>query len=113
MKEKIERFEYLQEYLADLGKAPQTVDREFEMACLDIELTILESFIQSAVSARILSFLHAWRQTGSFVAIREDGERQELNPTITNDRIQNFWNVQSEAHRLANWSFGINNPWLS
>jgi len=112
MKEKIEHLKKLTKYREGLNLHPQTVGREFEAAQLDMEIAILEGEIRAAVAQRALFFLDTWRKTGRFTAIREDGARREANPVATGVPVQDFWNVRSEAHKLANWSFGINSPWV-
>lgn len=112
MRETIERLEKLRKHREGLNRAPQTVEREFEAAQLDMEIAILECEVRPAIAKRVQIFLDAWRRTGRFTAIREDGARREANPVVTGVPVQNFWNVRSEAHKLANWSFGINSPWV-
>ena len=111
MRETIERLEKLRKHREYLNLAQQTVEREFEAARLDMEIAIIECEVRSAIAKLVLIFLDAWRRTGHFTAIREDGVRRESNPVVTGVPVQDFWNVRGEAHTLANWSLGINSPW--
>lgn len=112
MRETIERLEKLRKNREGLSRVPQTVEREFEAAQLDMEIAIFECEVRPAIAKRVQIFLDAWRKTGRFTAIREDGARREANPVVTGVPVQDFWNVRGEAHTLANWSFGINSPWV-
>ena len=90
----------------------QTVSREFKTARIDMEIAVLESKLRRCLAERVIIFLDAWRQTGRFTAIRDDGATMEANPVVTGDPVNDFWNVRGEAHKLANWSFWINSPWV-
>lgn len=95
-----------------LQETMQSVFREFELARLDMEIIALECEVRSAVAKRVVLFLNAWHGCGRFTAINDNGVRRECKPTITGNEVQDFWNVRGEAHKLANWSFGINSPTL-
>ena len=112
MRETIEQLEKLRKHREDLSRAPQTVEREFEAAQLDMELAMLGCEVRSVIARRVQIFLDAWRRTGRFTAIRKDGARRDANPVVTGDPVQDFWNVRGEAHTLANWSAGISGPWV-
>ena len=106
------RLEKLRKHRECLNRVPQTVEREFEIARLDMEIIVIECETRAATAKRVLLFLDAWRKTGRFTAIREDGVRREASPVVTGVPVQDFWNVIGEAHTLANWSFGRNGPWV-
>lgn len=96
----------------ELDKIKQTVEREYKKSILDLEIAVLESQVRQEVAKRVMILLEAWRNTGKFYAIRFDGKRLEGNPVVTGELIQDFWNAKNEARLLANWSFGIKNPWF-
>lgn len=113
MKEILIQLNQLIKLREELNKGHQTVDKELESTLLDLEISILKSDQRKLLASRALIFLDAWRKTGRFTAIRRDGVRRDSNQVITGDRLQDFWNVRSEALMLANWSLWINSPSIS
>jgi len=83
---------------------PQTVEREFQIAKMELEIKILTCEREAAVARRTVLFLDAWRKMGRFTAIRADGARMEANPHRTGCPVTDFYNVNGEATRLAEWS---------
>lgn len=59
MRERVDRIRKLRQYREDLNKYPQTVEREFEVAKLDMEIRVLDCETQLEVSRRALFFLSA------------------------------------------------------
>jgi hypothetical protein len=85
-------------------RQPQTVEREFQIAKMELEIKILTCEREAAVARRTTLFLDAWRKMGRFTAIRSDGAQMEANPHRTGCPVTDFYNVKSEATRLAEWS---------
>lgn len=92
-----------------LNASPQTVEGELHLALLECELAIANAKEQIAISELVALFLNAYKKTGTFTAIRSDGTRLKSSPYKTGRGIQDFWNVRSEAYRLANWNYKCRN----
>ena len=107
MKEKIEHFNYMLNMLESLKTGPQTLDREYEKVLIKMELVILEGEIAPALARLVLIYLGAWRITGRFTAIRDDGMLRQSSHVIAGNEIQNLFNLVGEARTLAKWSLGV------
>lgn len=74
---------------------------------IEMEIVIIECEIKPRIASLVLIYLGAWRMTGRFTAIRDDGLQRSASPIITGNEIQNLFNLASEAHTLAKWSLGV------
>ena len=88
--------------LASFIKLPSSINREYHIIMLELEILKLKSMILVESSKLTMDIFKSYMDTGFMQVNLDNGDIIQGNPTKTDDLISNVWNVRTEAEYLAN-----------
>ena len=98
------RYEDLRRKIDYHQRAPQSVVHEEARTWLELELEELLAKRTLRVIARTRLLLHAYDKIGSMTVIYPNGTNRTERPIVTNNAVQNYWNIKHLARDLSNAS---------
>ena len=88
--------------LASFIKLPPSINREYHIIMLELEILKLKSMILVEASQLAKNIFKSYIETGFMQVNLDNGDILQGEPKKTDDPISNIWNVRIEAEYLAN-----------